>query len=99
MQEIAAHLTDQKNKEGLAVSVEVSEGGKRVFIRAEDGGGTFYMERGGFPNEGMILIGKGRPPTAETGPQTQVTNGHRVLRERAEAIGEAEMFMRRFKRG
>jgi len=97
MQQIAAHLTDLKNKEGLAVNVELSPGGKRVFIHAEDGGETFYMERGGFPNEGEILIGKGRhPPTAETGEPMRVPNGHRDLLGRAEAIAEAEQFMRRF---
>lgn len=94
VQEIAAHLRDLADKEGLTITIEVSEGGKRIVARAEHGGATFHMEK---TSNGAFLIG--RPFSTEDGLQIQVANVPRASREEARAIAEAETFMRRFGRG
>jgi hypothetical protein len=91
VQEVAAHLSDVKSKENLAVRVEVSQRGNRITLRAERSDAMFNMD---CASDGTFLIGY--PPASEEGWPTQVTNGPRRSLKLAEAIAEAETWMRRF---
>jgi hypothetical protein len=98
VQEIVAHLNGLKNKENLAVIIEVSGDGRQIVVSAENRSATFHMERTTFPNEGKFLVAGYAPPT-KGWMQAQVVNGMpRREREPDRAVAEAEAFMRRFNR-
>jgi hypothetical protein len=98
VQEIAAYLDDVKNAENLAVIIEVSRDGRQIVLSAENGSATYHMERTTFPNDGKFLVADYAPPTIGL-MQAQVINGMpRREREPDRAVGEAEVFMRRYKR-
>jgi hypothetical protein len=91
IQDMAAHFNDVARKENRAVHVELSDG-KRIALRSMHSDEAFHIERA---SDGTSFL-VGFPPANLEGLQTQVTTAQRRSRTPAEAIAEAEAWMRRF---